>query len=397
MTAITRFGSGLSANTVILAACNALFTCSISIDLALTGIVGFQLAPAPWLATLPFALITVGAALTTWGAADMMQRIGRRSGFMIGTGLGVLGGLISVWSVYYGHFWLFCSGTFFVGVWQAFSQYYRLAAADNVSEHAKAQAISLVLAGGLLAAIIGPALANWSRNWLGDPSFAGAYAAVSILALASWALLFFYRDDTHLRVVPTNQGRKVSLGELFSRPIYRAAVINSTTSGVVMMLLMTAAPIAAVGCGLSVSDGTSIIQWHLVGMYGPSFFAGALIARFGLGRIMQMGNIIMFLCIVIAAASQTNLAFHAALLALGIGWNFMFVGGTTLLAQSHDASEQARAQGFAEFLRFGGTAFGALVAGPLLEVFGWKAVNFSVLPLLLIAYLATNSWQKMRP
>ena len=384
----------LSRNAIILMVCNALFICSISIDLALTGIVGFQLAPAPWLATLPFALITVGAALTTWGAAGLMQKTGRQAGFMLGTGLGALGGFTSVWAVLHGHFWWFCFGTLLVGIWQAFSQYYRLAAADNVPQESKARAISWVLAGGLVAAIAGPTLANWSRDWLGDPFFAGAYLAVALLALTSLILQLFYKDDAHLRVRSAGGAQGVGLRELLSRPIYRAAIVNSTTSGVVMMFLMTAAPIAAVSCGLSVSDGISIIQWHLLGMYGPSFFAGMLISRFGLARVIHAGSMVTLACVVIAGASQTNLAFHAALLALGVGWNFMFVGGTTLLAQSHTPAEQARAQGFAELLRFGGTALGALAAGPLLEVLGWQFVNLAVLPLLLAAFASTLRWQR---
>ncbi|KTQ79147.1 MFS transporter [Aureimonas ureilytica] len=384
--------ASISRNATILMICNALFICSISIDLALTGIVGFQLTPIPMLATLPFALITVGAATTTWGAAGLMQRVGRQAGFMIGTSLGVMGGVISVWAVLHGHFWVFCLGTFMVGVWQAFAQYYRLAAADNVSEEDKSKAISWVLAGGLIAALIGPALANWSRGWLGDPFFAGAYVAVTCLALTSLILLLFYRDEANFRTRAHVLGRSVAFGDLLSRPIYQAAVVNSTVSGVVMMFLMTGAPIAALGCGLGVEDSTSIIQWHLVGMYGPSFFVGILISRYGLVRIMHVGNLLTFVSVVLAVASQTTFAFHAALLTLGVGWNFMFVGGTTLLAKSHTTDEQARAQGFAEFLRFGGTALGAVAAGPLLQSMGWQIMNIIVLPLLAAALWFTIKW-----
>ncbi|TMV88985.1 MFS transporter [Thioclava sp. BHET1] len=387
---------GLQRNALILTICNALFICSISIDLALTGIVGYQLAPQPWLATLPFAFITVGAALTTWGAAGMMQRLGRQAGFMIGTAFGALGGLISVWSVLQGMFWSFALGTFCVGIWQAFAQYSRLAAADNVPRAQKARAISYVLAGGLIAALAGPSLANWSRTWLGDPFFAGAYLAVAGLAGVSLLLLSLYRDDAHLRNEAGSLHRRVAISALLARSDYRAALINSTVSGVVMMFLMTAAPIAAIGCGLSVGDSTSIIQWHLLGMYGPSLFAGMLISRIGLSRVLHLGNAITLACVIVAASSQSNIAFHAALLALGVGWNFMFVAGTALLTQSHTVEEQARAQGFAEFLRFGGTALGALLAGPLLEFAGWEAINWAVLPLLFAAFWATLNWRRQQ-
>ncbi|WP_127901966.1 MFS transporter [Solirhodobacter olei] len=383
---------GITRNAIILLLCNMLFICSISIDLALTGIVGSKLSPVPWLATLPFALITVGTALTTWGASGLMSRMGRRAGFMSGTAMGTLGGLISVWSVLNVHFWSFCLGTMMVGIWQAFSQYYRLAAADNVADASKPRMISWVLAGGLGAALAGPALANWSRGWLHDPYFAGAYLAVAVLAAISLILLLLYRDDADLRTATS--GTPVPFADLLSRPDYRAALASSVTSGVVMMFLMTAAPIAALKAGLGVAASTSVIQWHLLGMYGPSLFTGMLIGRFGLGRVLQTGIAIMLACVFIAVGAQTDLGFHAALLALGLGWNFMFISGTTLLARSHAPHERARAQGFAEFLRYGGTALGALMAGPLLEIFGWSALNLAVLPLLLLASWVTFGWHK---
>ncbi|WP_102225325.1 MFS transporter [Acidimangrovimonas sediminis] len=383
---------GITRNAVILLLCNMLFICSISIDLALTGIVGARLSPTPALATLPFALITVGTALTTWGASDLMSRIGRRAGFMSGTAMGAAGGLVSVWSVLHAQFWGFCLGTMMVGIWQAFSQYYRLAAADNVADATKPRMISWVLAGGLGAALAGPALANWSRGWLHDPDFAGAYLAVAGLAAISLILLLVYRDSADLPQART--GTPVPFAALFARPDYRAALASSVVSGVVMMFLMTAAPIAALKAGLGVTASTSVIQWHLLGMYGPSLFTGMLIGRFGLGPVLQTGIAIMVACVAIAISAPTDLGFHAALLALGLGWNFMFVSGTTLLARSHTPEERARAQGFAEFLRYTGTALGALLAGPLLEIFGWATLNLAVLPLLLLAAWVTLGWHK---
>ena len=379
----------ITRNAVVLLLCNMLFIGSISIDLALTGIVGSRLAPAPWLATLPFALITVGAALTTWGASGLMSRMGRRVGFLSGTAMGALGGLVSVWSVLNLHFWSFCLGTTMVGVWQAFSQYYRLAAADNVADSSKHRMISWVLAGGLGAALAGPALADWSRGWLHDPDFAGAYLAVAGLATLSLILLLFYRDDSELRATSTDA--TVPFSELFARADYRAALASSIHSGVIMMVLMTAAPIAALQAGLGVEASTSIIQWHLLGMYGPSLFTGMLIGRLGIGRVLRTGLALMALCIAIAVDARTDLAFHAALLALGVGWNFMFVCGTTLLARSHAPHERARAQGFAEFQRYGATALGALLAGPLLHMIGWAALNLAVLPLLLLTTWVTRA------
>ncbi|MBT9385149.1 MFS transporter [Pseudooceanicola sp. CBS1P-1] len=384
--------TGISRNAMLLMLCNALFICAISIDLALTGIVGFQLSPAPWLATLPFALITVGTALTTWAASGLMERIGRRGGFLLGSTAGLSGGAISVWAVLHGLFWPFCLGTALVGVWQAFSQYYRLAVADTAPPERKGRLISWVLTGGLIAALAGPVLAEHSRGWLGDPFFAGAYLAVAILAALSLLLMLAYREAP--RPEEALPPLRPALRSLIARPDYRAALVTSITAGVVMMTLMTAAPLAAVACGLGVDRATSIIQWHLLGMYGPSLFTGLLIARLGLGRMLQSGLAVLGLCVVVGITAQGDLGFHVALMLLGLGWNFLFVGGTTLLAQSHAPRERARAQGFAEMLRYGATALGALSAGPLQAVLGWQALNLAVLPLLALASWVTLGWHR---
>ncbi len=385
-------------NARILAICQGLFTCAISIDLTLTALTGYQLAPDKSLATLPFALITVAGAVVTWFAAFLIQRLGRRLSFALGALAGAVGGAISVWSVFHGHFWSFCIGTAGVGVFQAFAQYYRLAAADAVAPELKSKAISTVLTGGVIAAVLGPALAAWSKDLFPTALFSGAYLMVALLSLLSMiVLLAFYRDventDAAADIVASApQAPPRSTGEIARQPVFIAALANNVVGSMVMMFIMTAAPLAAVACRHSINDGANIIQWHLVGMYAPSFFAGHLIKRFGLGTIVLCGVMLNLACAVIAMASTSLPAFYVALLCLGVGWNFMFVGGTTLLAQSYRPNERARAQGLSEFLRYAATALATLAAGPLLEHYGWQALNIAILPLLAICAILSMRW-----
>lgn len=384
-------------NARLLAVCQGLFIAAISIDLTLTALTGHMLAPNKALSTLPFALITVAGAAVTWFASLLMQRIGRRNGFTLGALAGAAGGGISVWAVFHSDFWAFCAGTALVGVFQAFAQYYRLAAADAVEPAAKTRAISVVMAGGVIAAIAGPALANASRDLFAPVTFAGAYLMVALLALLSAALLWaFYRDiDAPVHAGDTQAGLPARpLREVARQPIFVAALANNVVGSVSMMFIMTAAPLAAVACSHTISDGAGIMQWHLVGMYAPALFAGALIQRFGLARILWAGMLLNVASALIAMGSPSLPAFYAALFCLGVGWNFMFVGGTTLLAQSYRPAERARAQGAAEMARYAATALATLAAGPALDTFGWEALNAAMLPVVLAAGLMTWYWAR---
>ena len=384
-------------NAAVLAVCQGLYTCAISIDLTLTALTGWQLAPDKALATLPFALITVAGAVVTWFAAFLIQRLGRRLSFALGAASCTAGGLISVWSVFHGDFWMFCAGTALVGMFQAFAQYYRLAAADAVAGPYKSRAISTVLAGGVIAAIVGPALAAWSRDLFAEALFAGAYLVVAGMgALSVLVLLLCYRDTPPAtpaqELAPAAAPRP--LGRIVRSSVFMAALANNVAGSMVMMFIMTAAPLAAVACHYSIDDGAAIIQWHLVGMYAPSFFAGHLIKRFGLGPVLLVGLGLNLACAVTAVYSTSLPAFHAALLLLGVGWNFMFVGGTTLLAQAYLPAERAKTQGFSEFLRYATTALATLGAGPLLARFGWQSLNLAIVPVLAMCAVATVAWMR---
>jgi MFS family permease len=396
-------------NARVLALCQGLYTCAISIDLTLTGLTGYQLAPDKSLATLPFALITVAGAVTTWFASFLLQRWGRRAGFALGALTCGVGGLVSVWAVFHANFWVFCAGTAAVGVFQAFAQYYRLAAADAVPDAFKSRAISLVLTGGVVAAVLGPALANWAKDLFPAVLFAGAYLMVALLGFTSAAILWAaYRDgpDQH----PAAQGTASKdaradasglpvrpLGQIARQPVFVAALANNVVGAVSMMAVMTAAPLAAVACSHTMDQGAGIIQWHLVGMYAPSFFAGALIARFGLAAVLYAGMALNVTSALAAMASTSLDAFYVSLFALGVGWNFMFVGGTTLLARSYRPAERAATQGCAELLRYVATALATLAAGPVLERFGWFALNAAMLPVVALAAAMTLWWHLNTP
>jgi MFS family permease len=381
-------------NAIVLSVAQGLYTAAVAIDLTLTGLTGYQLAPDKSLATLPFALITVASAIATLFASLLMQKIGRRWGFVSGAATGALGGLVSVWAILQNDFWLFCLGTAAVGIFQAFAQYYRLAAADSVPPQQKAKVISMVLAGGVIAAILGPALAAWSKN-LFPTLFAGSYLMVFLLGVGSMLVLAFGFRDVEAEKIPADEVAAArSLTTVFRQPISLAALANNVIGGVVMMFVMTAAPLAAVANHHSIDDGANIIQWHLVGMFAPSFVAGHLIKRYGMPSVLFAGILLSAACTFIAAASSSLPAFYAALLCLGVGWNFMFVGGTALLASSHTPAERAKVQGVAELIRNVFTAAASLVAGPILERFGWVDLNLVNVPLLIVAAALTLFWMR---
>jgi predicted MFS family arabinose efflux permease len=251
-----------------------------------------------------------------------------------------------------------------------------------------------VLTGGVIAAVLGPALAAWSKDLFPAYLFAGAYLMVALLGLASVTLLLgFFRDAVPVTATQAGNERPARpLGEIVRQPIFVASVANNVVGSVAMMFVMTAAPLAAIACNHSIDDGANIIQWHLVGMFAPSFFTGALIKRLGLSRVLFAGMGLNVVCVAAAVSSVSLPAFYLALLCLGIGWNFLFVGGTTLLAQACRPNERAKTQGVAEMLRYVATAAATLAAGPFLLSQGWASVNLAILPVLALAAAMTLWW-----
>lgn len=387
-----------SRNASVLALCQGLYICAISVDLTLTGLTGYQLAPDKALATLPFALIPVGAAVVTVLAAFLMARWGRRIGFTVGALCGTIGGLVSVWAVMHANFWVFCLGTVGVGAFQGFAQFYSLAAADSVQAARKSRAISTVLAGGVIAALLGPLLANWTRDLIPNVMFAGAYLLVAVLALASaLVVLSVYRDIEPVGAMASEQSIPPRpVGEIIRQPIFVAGVGTTMAASAAMLFVMTATPLAAVACGYSIDNGASIIQWHLFGMFVPSFFSGRLVARFGVPRVLLTGMALFVLCAAIAIGSTSLMAFHLALFALGVGWNFMIVSGTTLLSQSYRLNERGKTQALSGLLGNLAATLSTLSAGAVLQGVGWSMLNLGTLPILAVC-LGLLLWWKTIP
>ena len=389
-------------NARVLAVCQALFISAMSINLTLTGLVGYTLAGNKAYATLPFSLITVAAALTTVFASLWMQRIGRRLGFAAGALVCAVGGLVSIGAIMRGDFVLFCVGTACMGVFQAFAQYYRLAAADGVSLDRKSKAISLVMTGGVIAAVLGPLVAQWSRGAVPGNAFAGAYAVVTLLGLLTVIVLMWQYQDAQpsrstLQVSPAKsetalQDKVRPMRVILRQPIFIAALANNLIGYAVMMFIMTATPLAMINCNYGINDSVSVIQWHLVAMYAPSFFTGWLIQRYGVTVVLLTGTALCGLCVALAGMANDLANFYLALLCLGLGWNFMFVGGTTLLTRAYRPGEQGKAQATSEFSTFAATALASLGAGQLLIHMGWANMNVAVLPLLALSAVATLTW-----
>jgi MFS family permease len=334
--------------------------------------------------------------VTTIGAAMLMQKIGRRAGFAIGGLSAAAGGIISILAVGRADFWLFCLGTFIAGAFQGFAQFYALAAADSVRAERRSRAISTVLAGGLVAAIAGPLLAAASKDWIPGVPFAGAYGLVTALGLASSVLVLALLRDVEPATAAIAQPAR-PLARIARQPAFISGVATTTAAFAAMVLVMTAAPLAAVACSYSVADGAGIIQWHLVGMFAPSLFAGRLVERFGLRAVQLAGVGLIGLCLVIATSSTSLPAFYAALFCLGFGWNLMMVCGTTLIASSYRPAERGRTQAVAGLVQNLASAGAALSAGALLDAAGWVAVNVAALPMLAAGLAALIYWTLKRP
>jgi MFS family permease len=379
-------------NISLLSAAQALlFTNNVTL-IALNGLVGYQLATDKSFATLPVTTQVIGSALFAMWASKLMQRIGRRSGFLVGTLFGLIGGAIATYGVYVHSMTLLCLGTFVLGIYGAFGQFYRFAAADAASASFKANAISLVVAGGLVGGIVGPALSKWTRN-LAATEFLASYASLMVFCLLTALLL------SQLRIAESKASASAvpprPLSEIALQPVFIVAVISSAFGYGVMNLLMTATPLAMGVCGYPYSDAANVIAAHVVAMFAPSFFTGSLIKRFGVLQIMLTGVAIMFVCLAVSLSGVSVAHFWWSLVLLGLGWNFMFVGGSTLVTECYRPSEKAKAQGLHDLLVFCTTATSSFTSGLLLKANGWVILNYVAMPFLFIAMLAML-WMLMR-
>lgn len=356
-------------------------------------IVGSILTPSKALSTLPIAVQMTGLMCATIPAAFLMAGIGRRRGFMIGATIGTAGAVVATWAIFRADFVLFCLGTFLLGIQNGFTQQYRFAAAEVSDESFRSKAISLVLAGGVVSALFGPETAKWSRDLFEPVLFAGCYAMIAVLYAIVILLVSRLKLPRASAPVLSRSGRK--LREIASQPVFIAAVLAGMVGYGVMSLVMTATPIAMLDCGHSFTDAAFVIQWHALGMYAPSFVTGHLIARFGLTRILLIGAGLLLACCGINLAGLATVNFWAANLVLGIGWNFLFIGATTLLTRAYSPEEKAKAQALNDFMIFGTVALSSFASGALLSGPGWSLVQIGVMPFVGVAAGAVL-WLRLR-
>jgi predicted MFS family arabinose efflux permease len=372
-------------NVAVLAACQALLFTNNATAIALNGLVGYALASNKALATLPVTSWVVGGALSTLPMSLLMKRIGRRAGFTAGALIGMVGALICSLALYHANFWLFCLGTLVFGVYNAVAQYYRFAAADAASAEFKPKAISLVLAGGLVGGIIGPEVSKHTVDLL-DTRYLGAY-----LSLIGFLLLVV--GVLQLLEIPSTAGDDHRaparpLKEIMVQPVFIVAATGAAIGYGVMNLLMTATPLAMRLCGHPYSAAATVIGSHVVGMFGPSFFTGTLIRRFGVLQVMAAGALLLYVVVAIALSGISVPHFWFALVLLGIGWNFLYIGGTTLLTGACTPAERAKTQGANDsiiFLTMMLTSFGS---GVLIDAQGWEVLNWLALPFITVAAAA---------
>jgi MFS family permease len=363
--------------------------------IAVNGLVGLNLAPFGWMATLPLMAYVVGGALSTALVSRTQSRYGRKRSFQLGLGVAALSALLCCYAAYSKNFWLLVVATLAAGFYNANAQLYRFAAAELAAPAFKEKAISLVMAGGLLGAVLGPNLASKTRS-LTDVPFAGAYlslAVVALLAMASLACITF-------APAPAKASAKAGrpLGEIMRQPVFIVAAAAGALGYGVMNLLMAATPIAMQVCGLPFSDVAWVLEWHVIGMFAPGFFTGHLIKRFGTLPIMAVGLALNIVCVLIALSGVEFRQFLVALSLLGLGWNFLFTGATTLALTAYRPEEKDKAQGALNFCVFAVLALSSLSSGILVTTQGWALLNMgSLLPLgvtgLMLGWLALQRRQ----
>ena len=379
-------------NVFLLACCQALlFTNNVTL-ISLNGLAGFALADNKALATLPVTGYVVGAALSTFPASMWMRRVGRRNGFLTGTLFGLAGGAITTLAIWQQSFWLLVFGTLVLGTYNAFGQYYRFAAADATPIGWRPRAISLVMAGGLVGGIIGPEM---SKHTIGlvSPTYLASYASLMGFCLVTMVILAMLRIPTPK--AEEAHGPTRPLKEIMAQPTFIVAVVVAALGYGVMNLLMTSTPLAMGFCGHPYAAAASVISAHVIAMFGPSFFTGSLIQRFGVLNVMMAGVAMMFACVGIALSGQLVTHFWWSLVLLGVGWNFMYVGGTTLLTEAYHPAEKAKTQGANEILIFCTTATSSFTSGVLVNASGWNTLNYVALPFLAIAGAAAL-WLALR-
>ena len=375
-------------NVLVLAGCQATLQTTTITLVAVTGLAGYALAADKSLATVPLTCYVLGSAVATIPASLSMSAIGRRAGFQLGAVIGMGGAAICAAAVYLAQFWLLCLGLFVMGVCTAFGKYYRFAAADGVQASFRAKAISLTLAGGIVGGVFGPEMAKLTT---GDSGGALAYAApyLSLIVVSIFAVLLLMKLDIPMLSAEERRAPGRPLSRIMAQPVFIVAALTAMLSYGIMNLMMTSTPLAMRAHDHHFNDAALVLQGHMIGMYGPSFFTGSLINRFGVLNVMFVGCLLILGCVVAALSGTALFNFWTALFVLGVGWNFMYVGSSALLTEAHTPAERAKTQAANDFLIFVTMAISSLTSGVLLQKSGWHAVNYGSIPFLAIAAAAT--------
>ena len=376
-------------NVWVLVAAQAILGSQITMIFTIGGLAGQMLSPIACLATLPISLIVFGSMTSAPWMSSLMQARGRRTGFVVGATGGLIGSAVSAWGLMQGSFWVFLAGAYMTGIYMSAQGFYRFAATDTASDGFKPKAISYVMAGGLVSAFIGPQLVKVTADATVVP-FLGTYAVAMAINLFGMALFFLL--DIPRPPAPTSRGSGArSMGELLKTPGVAVAILCGMVSYALMNLVMTSTPLAVVGCGFTTGNASDVVSAHVLAMFAPSFFTGHLIARFGAQRIVWAGLVILAAAGVVALSGVELTNFFGALVLLGIGWNFGFIGATTMLSRAHAPEERGRVQGLNDALVFGLVTLASLASGGLMNcsggtaVQGWTAVNLAMVPLLGLA------------
>lgn len=378
---------------LILAIAQALFQTVSVLVMTVGGLAGSHLSSRPELATTPIASMFLGTAVAMFPASIWMTLVGRRAGFLVGSSLGVLAGLVAALGIWMGSLTVLALGTFLVGTYQAFAQFYRFAASEVANDSFRPKAISLVLGGGIVAALLGPTLGRFGGPLL-EPLYLGSFLLLAVVSLVAMGVLFFLEmPKGEIAQIDHDQGRP--WGQIVRQPTYLVSLFGAATGYGIMILAMTATPLAMVHHQHGLGAAATVIQLHVLGMFLPSFFTGALISRLGVLWVMLLGVLLLATHVLMTWTGTGFNSFASALVLLGMGWNFLYIGGTTLLTSTYSPAEKGRAQATNDMTIFAVGLACSFSAGGLLQLLGWQTLNLLLLPWLVLAALAIV-WLKVR-
>jgi MFS family permease len=380
-------------NVILLAVCQALFMTTTSAMVTSVALVGFMLAETKTLSTIPVAFQFGATMATAIPASLYMKRVGRQIGFITGALIGGVGGAVATLAVLLGDFWLFCAGMLIIGAFNGFAQYFRFAAADVADVSYRSRAISLVLAGGVVASVTGPTMAQLTTRWFEPVLYAGTFASVVVVYMLILGVMLFVRIPAPTAQERAERGRP--LGEIMRQPKAVVSVLGAVVGYLVMSFLMTVTPLAMADCNFTFDDSAIVIQLHILGMFVPSFFTGHLINRYGVLNVMIGGAAMQIACVVISVSGIDFANFAVAMTLVGVGWNFLFIGATTMLTECYAPAEKAKVQGVNDFCVWGAVTVGALFSGASHYAFGWTLLNYGVAPLIALV-LAATIWLKLK-